>query len=307
LAQADPKWIIGGASLTFLLIVLLALRWQIFLKKQRVSLPLTTLVPLTWSGQFFNSILPGSTGGDFIKIYQLCRFFPERKADTAITVVMDRLSALVALVVLAAADFAVNPISWSDIAGGTPFGNSRVLAMLLGAGVFGGVATLIIILKSPKIRAHAAKVLQAIKRALSPDRYLAAGIVLSFVLHLLNFLIIFCFGQAIGLTMSYFKALQFLPVLLLLVMMPVTVNGHGLREVLLIFYFKKLGIISTSYGSVTVEASAIALSALMVMNDLLWSLPGGLWYVLRFKKRPDINSEQIPELHHYPTNATDTV
>ena len=79
-----------------------------------------------------------------------------------------------------------------------------------------------------------------------------------------------------------------------LVMMPITVNGHGLREVLLIFYFGKLGLGLADHSSMGVQETAIAFSALLVANDLLWSLPGGAWYFLRFKKRP------APEATHDP-------
>src|SRR3712207_9577460 len=65
-------------------------RWEIFLQQQKLALPFGTTLALTWAGQFFNSCLPGSTGGDLVKIFQLCRFWPQRKAAAASTVVADR-------------------------------------------------------------------------------------------------------------------------------------------------------------------------------------------------------------------------
>ena len=67
-------------------------------------------------------------------------------------------------------------------------------------------------------------------------------------------------------------------------MMPVTVNGHGLREVLLIFYFTYFHIALTGYAEVGVKETVVALSVLLVANDLLWALPSGLWCLARFKR-----------------------
>ena len=85
-------WAIPASALVALLITLLALRWRIFLRQQGLELPFSTIFSLTWAGQFFNSVLPGSTGGDVVKIYQLCRLAPDRKAAAAATVVVDRLA-----------------------------------------------------------------------------------------------------------------------------------------------------------------------------------------------------------------------
>ena len=122
----------------------------------------------------------------------------------------------------------------------------------------------------------------ALGTSLAPSVALGVAIALSFTIHLLSFFIAFCFARSLGITISYGQILQFLPVLLFLVMMPVTVNGHGLREVLLIFYFTKLGIGTGS--AMGTQETAIAFSALMVANDLLWCLPGGLLYSLRFRR-----------------------
>ena len=107
LGRLQLGWVALGWASTSLLVVGLAARWRIFLKAQGIDLPFATIFSLTWAGQFFNSVLPGSTGGDVIKIYQLCRLAPDRKAAGAATVVVDRLVALSALMLLAGIAFLV--------------------------------------------------------------------------------------------------------------------------------------------------------------------------------------------------------
>jgi hypothetical protein len=62
-----------------------------------------------------------------------------------------------------------------------------------------------------------------------------------------------------------------------------TINGHGLRELILIAYFTEMGITVGRSGGSGVREIAIAFSLLLVADDLLWSIPGGIWYMLRFK------------------------
>lgn len=115
LTHLRPSWAVAGSFLTPLLMISLTLRWGIFLRAQGINLPFFQVLSLTWAGQFFNSVLPGSMGGDVVKIYQICRLAPDRKAGVASTVFVDRLTALFALIVLAVAAFAISPSPLSTL------------------------------------------------------------------------------------------------------------------------------------------------------------------------------------------------
>ena len=286
LEKTDPVWGFSGSALTLGLILLLALRWTLFLRRQSIPVPFPTVFSLTWSGQFFNSVLPGSTGGDFVKIFQLCRLAPDRKAAAAVTVVLDRFTALIALLCLAGFAFFRCPISWADFAGvHRPSGRLLLIAGSVGGGMGLAVGALLAT-RSQVWLPRIARVIAAAKTSIAPSPALALAVVMSFAIHLLSFFIAFCFARSLGIGITYPQILAFFPVLLFLVMLPITVNGHGLREVLLIFYFGKLGVAIAGHPSPGVQETAIAFSALLVANDLTWSLPGGLWYFLRFRPAP---------------------
>ncbi len=284
LSQAKLVWLVPGSLATFALMLLLALRWSVFLRKQGVPLPFSTVFPLTWSGQFFNSVLPGSTGGDFMKIFQLCRLHPHRKAEAVASVVIDRFSSLIALLLMAACAFAVLPVSWNDIAEGTPFRSPAWLYAAMGTGGALALAGGFAVARSPVWMARARRLFSALKTSAEPNPQLAFAIAVSFAIHLLNFLAVFCFARSLDLAISYLQILKFMPALLFMVMIPVTVNGHGLREILLVFYLGKLGIAMQNGAPIAVKETAIALSALLVANDLLWSAPGGLIYFVKFRR-----------------------
>lgn len=286
LRQLDPTLAAVGSSLTLLLILLLATRWRIFLRQQGLDLTFIRIFTLTWAGQFFNSVLPGSTGGDVVKIYQLCQLHPDRKAAAAATVFADRLSALVALLALAGTAVLVEPaplglieargITWKHVAG--------ILAALAAAGAAGAWLTYRL-LRRTTLFGRISRTVIASRRAFVLSFETVMAVFLAFALHLLNFTIIFFFAKALGLRITYGQVLLIMPVVLLLVMLPVTVNGHGLRELLLIGYFTALGIRLASGDNVGTQEMVVALSIVIVSNDLLWSLPGGLWYLLRRGER----------------------
>jgi uncharacterized protein (TIRG00374 family) len=284
LTRLHLGWALAGWALTSLVIVGLTLRWQIFLRQQSITLPFSTILSLTWAGQFFNSILPGSTGGDVVKIYQLCRLAPDRKASAAATVFVDRLTALVALVVLAGISFAIDPAPL-DILSTESLSTRMLLGWLLVAlAVMVIVAWLMFrLIRSTHWGGRVIRTLAAVKDNLSFNWGFLAAILLAFAIHLANFSIAYLFARALGISITYLQILLMMPVVLFLVLLPITINGHGLRELLLIGYFTQMGITLTGQYESGVREIAIALSLLLVTNDLLWSIPGGIWYLVRFK------------------------
>lgn len=284
LDRLDWRWAILGWASTFILISSLAFRWRIFLRLQLIELPFRKLLGLTWTGQFFNSILPGSTGGDLVKIYQVCRLAPDRKAAAASTVLVDRLSALIALVVLAGSALAIDPrplrlLAWPSIS------RQHVLLVTLALGTAGVTAGWIIcrLLKKTRIFGHISRTLSAARVNLTLNANLVLATVLAFAIHFWNFFTLYLFARALHIPISYSQMLLIMPVVLFLVLIPITINGHGLRELLLIGCFRYLGIAVGGPSPVSVQDTAVALSLVAVANDLLWSLPGGLIYLLNFR------------------------
>ena len=283
LAHLDARWALLGWALSLLLIAGLALRWQLFLRQQGIQLPFTTVFSLTWAGQFFNSILPGATGGDVVKIYQLCRLVPDRKAAAAATVFVDRLSALLALLVLAGAALVIDPVPLRILSAQSFSTRTLVWLLLLALIVLLAASISFRAIRSTFWGGRLLRTLAAAKSHLSFNWKVLAAVALAFALHLLNFLIACLFAKALGISVTYLQVAIIVAVVMLLIMLPVTINGHGLRELLLIAYFTQMGIGIGWFGGSGTREIAVAFSLVLVANDLLWSIPGGIWYMARFK------------------------
>ncbi|MGZ5023279.1 MAG: lysylphosphatidylglycerol synthase transmembrane domain-containing protein [Chthoniobacterales bacterium] len=281
LDRIDWRWACIAFVLTGTLIVALALRWQVFLRQQRIKLPFGETLSLTWAGQFFNSFLPGSTGGDVFKIYQVCRRASDRKLAAVASVVIDRLSALLALLVLAAIAFVIEPAPLRSLVGDKIV---RLDPFWIAAGVILGIGILLLarsIIVARGWDQRLRRTIVATLQGIRPNAATVFALLLAFAIHLLNFLAVFFLARSLGVALTCFQVLLMMPVVLLLVMLPVTVNGHGLRELLLIAYFTQLGVHIAGRPDIAVPEVAVALSLLLVANDLLWSLPGGLQHLAR--------------------------
>jgi len=283
LAVADKKWILAGSVLSPLLIIGMAIRWRIFLRTQGIQLPLSKLIGLTWAGQFFNSALPGSTGGDVVKIYQLCRLVPNRKAAATATVFVDRVIALSALLVLGIFAVALEPAPLLGLSRSFTVGMPLQWVLLVAAVAIIAGSLFFIRMRSTIWMGRVARTLAAARLNFAFNRSFLAGFGLALAMHLLTVLISYCFARALGLSVSYVEVLIIVPAVALLIMLPVSINGHGLREVLLIGYFTQLHVTSAGQSAIGVREIAVAFSLIQVANDLLWSLPGGLWYMMRVK------------------------
>jgi len=272
-------WVLLGlASLTTpLLIALLAVRWRLFLLKQNMHLPYRSILSFVWTGQFFNAILPGSTGGDVSKIVQICSAVPDRKADALASVVTDRVCALVSIFCLAAVCFWFGPSSGIVI---------REVAQIGGIGspIGFGFATLVIVTlcvlalfaRRPANRERMGRLIAALRVGLRWDVTLGYALVLAVLIHFVVFTGFFVFARSLGISLTFWDVLQFLPVVLIVTLLPITVNGHGLREAILILYFNQMGISMAGGTAYSTTEIVVALSVLIVGTDMLWSLPGGL-------------------------------
>jgi uncharacterized protein (TIRG00374 family) len=93
---------LGFLGLGFLLgltaVVMTFVRWYLLVRAQDLPFTLPDALRLGFIGFFFNSVMPGSVGGDIIKAAFLAREKPDRKTVAVSTVIMDRVIALWALV-----------------------------------------------------------------------------------------------------------------------------------------------------------------------------------------------------------------
>lgn len=97
-----PLSVVLALSLTALNYVLVTHRWRRILKaRSTVKLPMTGLIKVTWIGQFFSSVLPGSVSGDLVKILYIQKYDKNfSKKFVFASILIDRVMGLCGLILL---------------------------------------------------------------------------------------------------------------------------------------------------------------------------------------------------------------
>jgi hypothetical protein len=89
-------------------------RWHLLLRAAKVQITWRESARLHLTGIFFNGFLPGGTGGDLVKGWYLVRGRNRTEAAAAVgTLVVDRITGLFGLIILAAAANWISRDIWS--------------------------------------------------------------------------------------------------------------------------------------------------------------------------------------------------
>ena len=100
LREADIARLLLGLLVIAPIYPITALRWWMLLRARGLDVSPWQAFRLSMVGCFFNYCMPGSTGGDVIKAYYTAKN-SSRRADSVMTVIIDRIVGLLGLFVLA--------------------------------------------------------------------------------------------------------------------------------------------------------------------------------------------------------------
>jgi len=264
-AGAKGWLVLLAASLHLVGYLVSAVRWRILLAGLGADVPLGTLVSSYLVGSFFNSFLPTTVGGDVVRIWDTARHAGGAKATAAVLV--ERATGVGALLVMAGAALAVSPRLMV----------AAPAAAWMAAG-FAGVGIALVLMARRVARRSAGsegklhRVLRAVSMYATSKRELIVACVLGVVLQLNVALHYYILSEALGQNVTPLAFLLITPVLMIVLMLPVSINGIGLREVAFIQLMGPFGVSA---------ASAVALSVLSYLLVTAFGLIGGVVYVLR--------------------------
>lgn len=100
--QHHPLAVFLSVSLSTLNFCLISIRWRSILgARTDVQLPLFGIIKVTWIGQFFSSVLPGSVSGDLVKMLYVRNLNPDFSNKFVFaSILIDRLMGLSGLILL---------------------------------------------------------------------------------------------------------------------------------------------------------------------------------------------------------------
>jgi uncharacterized protein (TIRG00374 family) len=268
-----------------------SLRWRLLAGPLGFRQPLKQFVTFYYVGMFFNLVLPTSVGGDVMRAWYLDGG-SGRKLPAFLSVFADRVSGLLMLVAIAVVAAVCSPselpprVAWT-VAG---IGGSAALGLV---GLFVLTRHSISDTRYPVLRmGWRGKIDRFLDFAREAQSALVPGprlflvtTLLSVVVQAANVIVLRLAGLALGLDVpaSYYWVLA--PVVTLMTLVPVGLNGMGVREWGTVLMLAPLGV-----GS----GPATALAFLWFLTFGAVSLAGAACYFLgqfpRFEVRPDDES-----------------
>ena len=285
-ARSLSLWL--GLALIPLAVLLGAWRWQILLRAGRIRLPFRRILLLALVGNFFNNALPSLVGGDIIKAYYLMSHHPERKSNSLVSLVADRIVGLsgLAIICLAAIIFGFSDPLVTKI---------RTPILLLAALLAGGLAVLLVpglarmlhlkrLISKLPFQNLLGRLTDAVRLySAQPGVWLLATAV-SVLIHMLLLTSVYLAGRALAPGPSYHNYLVLLPPTWMISSIPITPGAVGLMEATYQTLFARAGVSATA---------ALSLSLFHRFSQFLWALPGAVVYI----KGPGLTKADQRPLH----------
>ena len=284
--EASPAWLAAAVGLYVVMIVVSAWRWGLLLKAQHVPIGTRALSVSFLVATFFNNFLPSNIGGDVVRIADTAPAAGSKTIATTI-VLIDRGIGLLALVLIAAIG-ATAAARFGRESGGLTAG---ILWAGFGAGALVAAPAVLMpegfmrLLQPLRVihREWVDERLGRMEAALARFRETPAALGGCFAGAIVVQAVIVAFYAAIASSMSMPIGLADLavvvPISLIVQMLPISVNGFGVREATFAFYFTRLGLPLESALLVSFTGAALI---------LIVSLAGGVAYLIRLRDaRPE--------------------
>ncbi|HEY7502237.1 MAG TPA: lysylphosphatidylglycerol synthase transmembrane domain-containing protein [Vicinamibacterales bacterium] len=290
--QMDPLWTVAALGVYGLMLAVSAWRWRLLLRIQTIEVSLGTLTKSFLVATFFNNFLPSNIGGDVVRVADTAPFAGSKTLATTV-VLIDRILGLIALLVLAAS---ASALAWRL---GLPLEGMQYVWLALVIFTVG----LLFFLRNPEklartVRSILADRLQAVQTriqnlvaAISRFAQEPKGLWSAFggalVVQVLLILFYVCAAHSLAVPFPLLAASVIVPISLAVQMVPVSINGFGVREAVFAFFFTSLGLNVSSALTLSLGSAALI---------MLFSLSGGAVFMMRPRSARIAASDQTAEL-----------
>lgn len=282
LRDADWRWMVLSVLAAGVCEFFGILRWQLFLRMLKIEVPLWETTKLFFIGAFFNQFLPGTTGGDVVRVIFLMKDHPEHKTESFLSVAVDRLLAVLVLVIMGLG-FAWARDDWfaQSFAVGNLMKWFTITLVVMGVGLVASflLTSRHLVLRLPKrfpFRKQIIKLSGLWQLCLENRREAILGTIYT-VPMLFAYFAAFCFAaKAFTSKVSFWDMTSIMPLATAISSLPISVNGMGWREALLDNALTDL--CGVPHGTGTI----ISIAGMAVY--LLWGLVGGIFYLDRIRR-----------------------
>ncbi|MCJ7716356.1 MAG: flippase-like domain-containing protein [Anaerolineales bacterium] len=249
-------------------IIINSFRWQILLRIAEIQIPFFETLKLSSLGLFISNFLPSTIGGDGIRFLALTKFEKDKSLALS-SIIIDRLVNVVAIISLLPVTLFV-------------YYENSILTYnqkWIEASIIAGL--------SDKLKSWKNSGRNWIKKNkfwLQHPKAILSSVFVSWIGLLINFFGVWLIAKNLGMSIKYYQVMGISTFAYMVTLLPISINGYGLREVTITTLYTFLGYPMEAAISLAVITRLIYLSTSLI--GALW-LPENLSYL--GKKIPKIN------------------
>jgi uncharacterized membrane protein YbhN (UPF0104 family) len=278
--SASLPWLSGALALYYVMIAVSAWRWGLLLRAQGVHFPFKRLNSSFFVATFFNNFLPSNIGGDVVRIADTAPAAGSKTLATTV-VLIDRGIGLLGLVLIAALGATLGArFRPSDLGPLSPallwagFGGATLLAapaLLMPEG-FIKLLQPLRFLHAEWIDKRLERLTTALTRFRETPTALAGCFAGAVVVQGVLVLFYVAIAHSMQIPIGFAELALIVPISFIVQMLPISMNGFGVREATFGFYFTRLGLPLESALLVSFVGAAVI---------MVFSLSGGAVYLSR--------------------------
>ena len=274
--RVNPWWFAFTLLLVAIDRVVMAIRWLLLLRAAGVDIRAASALRIFLTSSFVGSFLPAGVGADAARAYEVASR-TSRGSQAVASVGIDRVLGLVAIAILGIA----------GLAGWAQHVEPQLRVRLMAAAALGGAATLAIFWVDKLARAclparwhgtrwgwRVLRLGDAIGAYRQHPKVLLQVTALSIAVQLVRVFQGYGLGRGLGIQVDLAYYLVFMPVAMLVLLLPVSISGFGLPQAAIVWLLRPVGV---------PDAESLALSTLLIAIGIIGNLPGALLYAVRKK------------------------
>ena len=310
LQAADHRYIWAAILIFPVTFIITSLRWYVLLQIAGIAMSASRAFIINMVGAFYNTFMPGSTGGDVLKAWYAAKHAPERRTYAVMSVIVDRIIGLLALIILggAMAGWLVYYVHAHPGSDANQLVAKKCLQVAIGSLVIVLVTAMgLLILYNPLLRKNSgldmilallpmqkqvAKALETMELYRRRPWTMLGTLVMTFPVHATVIVSAMLAGIALNLPLQKWYYWVVVPVVVLAGSVPISPHGAGVMEFFAI-------LLTRAQGATVSQAFALTMSIRIV--QIIWNLTGGIFVFRGGYHAPSTSEQQAMQTLPEPT------
>lgn len=273
----DIRFFTLAIILFVLFLFIWVLRWQLFLSDINIEVRFFAILKTLLIGFTLALFLPSTLGTDVGRTFDMARTHDQKIAIVS-TVFMDRLIGLLAVVIMSLIAIAIMGYQYVN--------ESIIVVIILATLAFGSGWVLFFnkrfmkkfhwVLQLPVIHRFEESLYElyaTIYDMQRKRRLFMATFFISMVMQTFEILAVLMMAYAINIEINPIFFFVFMPIIWIILIIPISIGGLGLREAVFVFFFTQVGMRSTD---------AVTVSLLYYMLYAITGVVGGIFPLIAF-------------------------